>query len=136
ERKMVYYYSREGFINYTNRDILTELIQKGIFTMNVYDDGLVLFSSSFRNFVSLMVSEKEINQFKEDERRHGNVANIRTAAFSFIFLSIAMISYYDPSVLNKTSAYVSGVIGLIGTIISFLSKGLGSFGFGKKEESL
>lgn len=135
ERKMVYYYSREGFINYTNRDILTELIQKGIFTLNVYDDGLVLFSNSFRNFVSLMVSEKEIIQFKEDERRHGNVANIRTAAFSFIFLSIAMISYYDPSVLNKTSAYVSGVIGLIGTIISFLSKGLGVFSLGRKDEA-
>lgn len=129
---MVYYYAREGFINYTNRETLTELIQKGIFTLNVYDDGLVLFSRSFRNFVSLIVSEKEIMQFREDERKHGNVANIRTAAFSFIFLSIALISYYDPSVLNKTSAYVSGVIGLIGTIISFLSKGLGSFSLGKK----
>src|SRR5690606_39249023 len=37
ERKMVYYYSREGFINYSNRDTLTDLIQKGIFTMNAYE---------------------------------------------------------------------------------------------------
>jgi hypothetical protein len=135
ERKMVYYYSREGFINYSNRDTLTDLIQKGIFTMNAYEEGLVLFSRSFRNFVTLMITEGEIKRFKEDERRHGNVANIRTAAFSFIFLSIAIISYYDPSVLNKTSAYVSGIIGLIGTITSFLSKGLGSLGWGKKEEA-
>lgn len=135
ERKMVYYFAQEGFINFTNRDTLTDLIQKGIFTLNVNEDGLVLFSRSFRNFVILIITEREIRIFKEDERRHGNVANIRTAAFSFIFLSIALISYYDPSVLNKTSAYVSGVIGLIGTITGLLSKGIGSLNWGKKEEN-
>ena len=135
ERKMVYYYAREGFINYSNRDTLTDLIQKGIFILNADQEGLVLFSGSFRDLVTLMVTEREVKQFKEDERKHGNVANIRTAAFSFIFLSIAIISYYDPSVLNKTSAYVSGIIGLIGTITSLLSKGLGSFGWGKKEDN-
>lgn len=135
ERKMVYYYSKEGFINYSNRDTLTELIQKGIFTIVPGEEGLVLFSKSFRNFVTLIVSEREKFQFREDERKHGNVANIRTAAFSFIFLSIAIISYYDPSVLNKTSAYVSGIIGLIGTISSFLSKGLANIQWKKKEEN-
>src|SRR5690606_3661216 len=89
ERKMVYYYSKEGFINYSNRDTLTELIKKGIFTIVPGEEGLVLFSKSFRNFVTLIVSEREKFQFREDERKHGNVANIRTAAFSFIFLSIA-----------------------------------------------
>src|SRR5690606_10278027 len=123
------------FINYSNRDTLTELIQKGIFTIIPGEEGLVLFSSSFRNFVTLLISEKEKFQFREDERKHGNVANIRTAAFSFIFLSVGIISYYDPSVLNKTSAYVSGIIGLIGTITSFLSKGLGNLHWGKKEEA-
>lgn len=135
ERKMVYYFAREGFINYTNSDTLTDLIQKGIFTLNENEDGLVLFSRSFRNFVILMITDSEMKIFKEDERRHGNVANIRTAAFSFLFLSIALISYYDPSVLNKTSAYVSGVIGLIGTITGLLSKGIGQIRWGKKEEN-
>jgi hypothetical protein len=135
ERKMVYYYAQEGFINYTNRDTLTELIQKGIFTLSDNEDGLVLFSLSFRNFVNLMITEMEIKIFKEDERKHGNMANIRTAAFSFIFLSIALISYYDPTVLNKTSAYVSGVIGLIGTVTSLLSRGIGNFSWRKKADN-
>jgi hypothetical protein len=123
ERKMVYNYAREGFINFFNKETMTALIQKGIIKMNAEQDRLVLFSSSFRNFVCLFVSDADVERFKQDERKSGNAKMIQAAVFSFVLISIALISFYDPTILNETSAYISGVLGLVGTLYSLLAKG-------------
>ncbi|SHM57256.1 hypothetical protein SAMN04488057_102186 [Cyclobacterium lianum] len=123
ERKMVYNYAREGFINFFNRETMTALIQKGIIKMNAGKDGLVLFSRSFRNFVCLFVSEEDLSRFKQDERKSGNAKMIQAAIFSFVLICIALVSFYDPNILNETSAYISGILGLVGTIYSLLAKG-------------
>lgn len=123
ERKMVYNYATEGFINFFNRETMTALIQKGIIKMNAGRDGLVLFSKSFRNFVCLFVSEEDLSRFKQDERKSGNAKMIQAAVFSFVLICIALISFYDPNILNETSAYISGILGLLGTVYSILAKG-------------
>ncbi|WP_163377898.1 hypothetical protein [Cyclobacterium sp. SYSU L10401] len=123
ERKMVYNYATEGFINFFNRETMTALIQKGIIKMNAGKDGLVLFSKSFRNFVCLFVSEEDLSRFKQDERKSGNAKMIQAAVFSFVLICIALISFYDPNILNETSAYISGLLGLVGTVYSLLAKG-------------
>src|SRR5690606_42045089 len=73
ERKMVYYYSKEGFINYSNRDTLTELIQKGIFTIVPGEEGLVLFCESFGTLVMLTVSEGIRCNLSENEQKYAKV---------------------------------------------------------------
>ncbi len=123
ERKMVYNYAKEGFINFFNKETMTALIQKGIIKMNAERDRLVLFSNSFRNFVCLFVSDADVERFKQDERKSGNAKMIQAAVFSFVLISIALISFYDPTILNETSAYISGVLGLVGTVYSLLAKG-------------
>ena len=123
ERKMVYNYATEGFINFFNKETMTALIQKGIIRMNADRDRLVLFSNSFRNFVCLFASEQDVVRFKQDERKSGNAKMIQAAVFSFVLISLALISFYDPTILNETSAYISGVLGLVGTVYSLLAKG-------------
>ena len=123
ERKMVYNYAREGFINFFNKETMTALIQKGIVKMNLSKDSLVLFSESFRNFVCIYVSDEEVTRFKLEESRSGNAKMIQAAVFSFVLICIALISFYDPNILNETSAYISGFLGIMGTIYSFLAKG-------------
>lgn len=123
ERKMVYNYATEGFINFFNKETMTALIQKGIIRMNTDRDRLVLFSKSFRNFVCLFVSEEDLSRFKQDERKSGNAKMIQAAVFSFVLICIALISFYDPNILNETSAYISGMLGLLGTLYSLLAKG-------------
>lgn len=123
ERKMVYNYATEGFINFFNKETMTALIQKGIIRMNADRDRLVLFSNSFRNFVCIFASEQDVARFKQDERKSGNAKMIQAAVFSFVLISVALISFYDPTILNETSAYISGVLGLVGTLYSLLAKG-------------
>jgi hypothetical protein len=123
EKKMVYNFAKEGFINFANKETMTALLQKGVFVLNSHRDGLVLFSRSFRNYAYLNATPEELSRFKQDERKTGNAKMIQMAAFSFVFISIAVISYYDPNILNQTSAYVSAVIGVGGTVYSFFAKG-------------
>jgi hypothetical protein len=124
EKKMVYYFASEGFINYTNREVMTALLQKGVLMLNFQRDYLTLFSKSFRNYVLLFTSSEEQEAFRRDEKRKGNTKLIQAAAISFVFICIAIISFYDPTILDRTSAYISAAIGLAGTLYSFLHKGL------------
>lgn len=125
ERKMVYNYATEGFINFFNKETMTALIQKGVVKMNLSKDSLVLFSESFRNFVCVYVSDEDVARFKQDESKSGNARMIQAAVFSFVLICIALISFYDPNILNETSAYITGFLGVSGTIYSLLAKGFG-----------
>ena len=124
ERKMVYNYATEGFINFFNKETMTALIQKGVVKMNLSKDSLVLFSESFRNFVCVYVSDEDVARFKQDESKSGNARMIQAAVFSFVLICIALISFYDPNILNETSAYITGFLGVSGTIYSLLAKGI------------
>jgi len=135
EKKLAYYYATEGYINYKNRRTLTEMIQKGVFIHDKDADRPILFSYSFLTFVSQGISEEETKLFSKDERQHGNSVQIQTAAISFIFISIAVISFYDPNFLNKTSAYVSAIIGVLGTVYGIVSRGLIFFTKGKSQDT-
>lgn len=125
EKKMVYNYAKEGFINFFNKETMTALIQKGLLKMNPAMDRLVLFSDSFRNFVCVYISDEEVARFKQDESKSGNARMIQAAVFSFVLICIALISFYDPNILNETSAYITGFLGVTGTIYSILAKGFG-----------
>jgi O-antigen/teichoic acid export membrane protein len=64
-----------------------------------------------------------LDAFKRDERRKGNTKLIQAASISFVFICIAILSFYDPNILDTTSAYISAAIGLAGTVYSFFYKG-------------
>lgn len=126
EKKMIYYFASEGFINYTNRETMTALLQKGVLVLNYQQDYITLFSKSFRNYVLLNTSSEEVDAFKRDERRRGNTKLIQAASISFVFICVAILSFYDPNILDTTSAYISAAIGLAGTVYSFFYKGFRS----------
>ena len=127
EKKMVYYFASEGFINYTNRETMTTLLQKGVLTLNYQQDYITLFSKSFRNYILLNTSLEELDAFRRDERSKGNTKLIQAASISFVFICIAILSFYDPNILDTTSAYISAAIGLAGTVYSFFYKGFRNF---------
>lgn len=127
EKKMVYYLAKEGFVNFANKEILTLLLEKGIIVLKEEENGLEIFTYSFKNFVNQIITTDLNKSFLQDEKRFGNSGNIQTAAISFVFISIAVISYYDPNILNKTSAYVSAVIGLAGTVFTAFNRGMSYF---------
>ncbi|WP_194976952.1 hypothetical protein [Aquiflexum lacus] len=131
EKKICYYFSREGFFNFTNKPVITELIQKGILVPRGILDGSgstelfpILFDKHFRLFILNNISEEEIQAFKRDEDKHGNASSIQIAVFSFILLSVALISYFDKNFLDQASTFVAGITGALGGIYSLLKNSL------------
>jgi hypothetical protein len=135
ERKVCYYYSQEGFINYANQESFSELIQKGVLHRHPHKDQLMLFNQTFRNFVLTYISDQEKAGFMADEKANGNSNTIQAAAISFVFLTIALIGYFDRNFLNEAYTYVSAGIGLLGTFYTMLNKGLGPIKLGKERAS-
>lgn len=126
EKKLCYYFALEGFINYTMRDVMASLLQKGILGLSPSKDRLRLFSLAFTNFVLANTAEEEIEAFKKEEKAMGTSKLVQAAAISFVFISVSVIGFYDPNILDRSVAYVSAAIGLSGTVYSFFHKGFKS----------
>jgi hypothetical protein len=133
EKKVCYYYSVEGFFNYSNKDVIIELIQKGILIRTDENEMPKLFNKTFRYFVISNTTSREISLFKKDEQKNGNVNTIQIAVFSFILLSVAMISYFDKNFLDQATTFVAGIAGAIGGIYSMFSKAIPTLKFGSSE---
>jgi hypothetical protein len=138
EKKICYYFSQEGFFNFNNKPVITELIQKGILVPRGILDGSestelfpILFDKHFRIFILNNVTEEEIQAFKRDEEKHGNASSIQIAVFSFILLSVALISYFDKNFLDQASTFVAGITGALGGIYSLIRNSLPSVGKNK-----
>lgn len=122
ERQMVYNYANEGFVNYCNFDILTELLQKGIFRWDAAEEEVVLFNQSFRNFATGAASPDQLQDFKKDRKDNGNLNHLRNAVLAFLFLAILGISLIAPDVLNRYIGAASGGLALLSTLASFANK--------------
>jgi hypothetical protein len=126
EKKVCYYFSIEGFFNFTNKPIITELMQKGVLVRESMDELPKLFHKNFRIFILNNVSDEEKAKFKEDESKHGNASSIQIAVFSFILISIALISYFDKNFLDQATTMVTGIVGAFGGIYSLIRNSLPS----------
>lgn len=138
ERKICYYFSREGFFNFAHKHVITELIQKGILVPRGILDGNesremfpILFDKHFRIFILNNVTDEEIQAFRRDEEKYGNASSIQIAVFSFILLSVALISYFDKNFLDQASTFVAGISGALGGIYSLIRNSLLSTGNNK-----
>jgi hypothetical protein len=98
-----------------------------------HKDQLMLFNQTFRNFVLTHISDEEKAAFKADEKANGNSNTIQSAAISFVFLSIALIGYFDRNFLNEAYTIMSAGIGLLGTFYTLLNKGMSSLKLGKAQ---
>lgn len=129
EKKVTYEFAVHEFLNYAAAPIIIELIQKGVIVYESGKDRFTLFSDTFRYFILLHISREEKNDFKNLEFKMGNADSIQIAVFSFVLISVALISYFDKSFLDQATTYVTGIIGTIGGLYSvFRSK------FWKKSE--
>lgn len=123
EKKVSYYFSKEGFFNYSNKSTILELMQKGVF-IRKKDELPKFFDRNFKQFILSNVTDEEKSAFRSDERKHGNVSSIQVAVFSFILLSVALISYFDKNFLDQATTFVTGIVGALGSMYSLFSKGL------------
>jgi len=122
EKQMVHNFAKEGFVNYSNIDVLTELLQKGIFKMDKQSEELRLFNLSFCNFATQAVTPELASSFKKDRKQNGNVSHLRNALLTIIFLTILAISLFAPELPERYIGAISGSLALISSLASVAGK--------------
>jgi hypothetical protein len=122
EKQMVYNFANEGFVNYANINVLTELLQKGIFRMDKQSEEMRLFNLSFCNFATQAVTPQLAKAFKKDRKTNGNVSHLRNALLTIIFLAILAISLFAPELPERYIGAVSGGLALISSLASVAGK--------------
>lgn len=122
EKQMVFNYANEGFVNYRNFDVLTELLQKGVFRLDPYREMITLFNQSFTNFATQAPSDQTLKNFKADKKKNGNISHIRNAVLTFIFLSILGLSIIAPELLDRYIGAISGGLAVISTLASVINQ--------------
>ncbi|MCC5905430.1 MAG: MFS transporter [Balneolaceae bacterium] len=122
EKRMVHNFAREGFINYSNIDVLTELLQKGIFRADKESEEMRLFNLSFCNFATQSVTQELARLFNKDRKQNGNVSHMRNALLTIIFLTILAISLFAPDLPERYIGAISGGLALISSLASVAGK--------------
>lgn len=143
ERLACYSFAMEGFFNPAQSDTLSSLNQKGVVIPktdssqeNTAKDTWTewqLFSPMFRKFILSHVTEKEAEEFKKFEKRFGNSSLIQISIVSFVLICFALIGIFDRNFFNEAYAYLTGSLGLLGSVYALLNRGLSGIKFGKSE---
>lgn len=139
EKLVCHSYAKEGFFNPARKDTMLDLAQKGIIVHRNYaSDSNIwiewkLFSSVFRHYILTHSSDEESASFGAYEKKHGNVRTIQTAVISFVLICIALVGIFDKTFFNEAYAYLTGGLGVLGTLYSFLNQGFAGLGGAKKE---
>ena len=126
-------FAKEGFFNPARKDTLLDLAQKGIALpkATVQNSGnwqeWRLFSPIFRQYILNHFTEDDEVRFKEYEKKHGNVKTIQTAMISFVLICIALVGIFDKTIFNQAYAYLTGGLGILGTLYSVLNQGFAGF---------
>ncbi len=144
ERMACHSFAVEGFFNPAQDDILSSLKQKGVVIPKKENRTHLknvahgwkewqLFSPMFRRFILSHVSEDELKKFKSFEKRFGNSNLIQISTLSFVLICFAMIGIFDRNFFNEAYAYLTGSLGLLGSLYALLNQGLSRLKFGKSD---
>ncbi|SFU10380.1 hypothetical protein SAMN04489724_3997 [Algoriphagus locisalis] len=159
EKLVCYSFSNERFLNKSRKNAIHELIRKGILIKATYGDEAEklqedegekfleedtthsslewqryeFFSRLFQTYILTHISKEEIKSFQDFESKNGNSRMIQVSAVSFVLICFALISIFDRTFLNEIYAYLTGTLGLLGSLYALLNRGISSFKFGKGE---
>lgn len=159
EKLVCYSFSMERFLNKSRKNAIHELIRKGILVkinsldsfptadQKVSEDSqeeeemdstlewqkYEFFSRLFQTYILTHVSKEEIKGFRDFESKNGNSRMIQVSAVSFVLICFALISIFDRTFLNEIYAYLTGTLGLLGSLYALLNRGFSGFKFGKSE---
>lgn len=139
ERQVCYAYAKEGFFNFAAMETLLDLAQKGVIVREKAEGRKdpsktwTLFSPAFRQFILTNITPEERVDFKKYEKKNGNITTIQTAVISFVLICIALVGIFDKTFLNEAYTYLTGGLGILGTLYSVLNQGFAGLGGAKKE---
>ena len=118
EQSICYSFSKEGFLNYTNSDEVTELCQKGVIVRDPASGKLHLFSKTFRYFIMANISEMKLGTILNYQKSHSNSGNTQWAILSFLLVAVGLLAYFERTFLTEIQALVTSASGVISLVFN------------------
>ena len=147
EKLVCHEFALERFLNKARLNTIKELFKKGILVEKSPDPETIdtdpktavwkrneFFSRLFQFYILTHVSEEEIKSFRDFESKNGNSHLIQVSALSFVLICFALIGIFNRSFFDQVYAYLTGSIGLIGSMYTILNSGFTKLNFGKPKE--
>lgn len=134
EKKLCYYFAKEGFINSKNLTVLIELVQKGLLQFNETKGRYYYFDKTFRFFVLNHTSRELKQAFEADTKNNGSMRGYQWIVVSFVFLVLGLITYFNRGFLTQLEAISTALVGALGIIINGIQRILPNFSFWKSKE--
>ncbi|UZD21722.1 hypothetical protein PBT90_19600 [Algoriphagus halophytocola] len=147
EKLVCHEFALERFLNKARINTIKELFKKGILVEKTPDPESIgsdpkaalwkrneFFSRLFQFYILTHVSEEEIKSFRDFESKNGNSHLIQVSALSFVLICFALIGIFNRSFFDQVYAYLTGSIGLIGSMYTILNSGFTKLKFGKPKE--
>jgi len=122
EQAICYSFSKEGFLNYTNNDEVTELCQKGVIVRNAVSGKLHLFSKTFRYFILANISEMMLSSIQSYQKSNSSSGNTQWAILSFLLVAIGLLAYFERTFLTEIQALVTSASGVVSLLFNEIRK--------------
>ncbi len=122
EQAICYSFSKEGFLNYTNNDEVTELCQKGVIVRDSSSGKLHLFSQTFRYFILANTSEMMLSSIQSYQKSNSNSGNTQWAILSFLLVAIGLLAYFERTFLTEIQALVTSASGVVSLLFNEIRK--------------
>lgn len=151
EKLVCHSFVMERFLNHSRRKTIQGLLRKGILIESMQESSsaasqpeesdlstvtwkkLEFFSRLFQTYILNHVSKEEIKSFRDFESKNGNAHLVQVSTFSFVLICFALIGIFDKTFFDEIYAYLTGSIGLIGSIYTILNGGFSGLKLGKSK---
>jgi hypothetical protein len=125
EKFLLLNYAQNGFVNFKNTEVITHLLQSGVF--KVKDEEIKIFSVSFSSFVLKQKNSEEMVQLKTEFKQESTWQSFRLPLL-FVMLGVALFIFItQEQTFQKVTALLTGVTTVFTLLMKFFTDGSSFF---------
>jgi hypothetical protein len=118
EQFILFDFCLDGYTNYKNREILNQLMDKGILIL--MDDAFRPFSLSFRNHVLSNKDSQPLTEFIAAGSAGGVWTSLRIPILTLVAVIAIFTAFTQSDFTNKLTAFLTSVLALFPLVLKFL----------------
>ena len=118
EQFVLYDFCVDGYTNYKNRELLNQLMDKGILIL--MNDAFKPFSLSFRNYVLSKKDSPALNQVMAAGSAGGAWTSLRIPILTLVAVVAIFTAFTQSDFTNKLTAFLTSVLAMFPLVLKFL----------------
>lgn len=120
-RNVLFDFAQDHFVNYKNKDILINLMERGIIDCHQLTGRLKIMSLSFRVFILSKIKRDQdfIKEFK-DESKNGTFSKLKFPILIVAISALLLLMYLNKDSYDRVAVMGGSIVSVIALINKFL----------------